>query len=496
MGDTDKHRVLTAAERPQVRLRSSTNIQGNILAPFNKDHQAFLFLSFEQRAKDGNLAGDAARRWLYELTDPSHTHIASTRRVTAFNDEFSYERRRLDGRDPPYLKAVWVNVGLTFSGLCTLRPQLAGDLQQFAAFCRGPAGDGTAALLGDNGESAPEHWVVGGQQPMPDALVTVAADREDELMARVHEERDRAVSARLSVLRVEYGRNLRDASGRAIEHFGFRDGVSQPGIRGFSYPAFRPGGKEDADQPGSALIAAGEFVLGHLTEQAARGQAPPRIPSWMRDGSFQVFRRLTQDVACWHEEMRRLQGPLPSADALAAKMVGRNPDGTPLSPRDRPRGPNDFDYADDPFGYRTPRFAHVRKVNPRTDKANDRAHRLLRRGIPFGPRYDPSAGATDADVERGLLFNAYVASIEDQFEFVQRSWANQLRFPSFLLDADNAQVVDGPDPIIGVRGRPCFLRAEDKPAQELDFRRFVRTTGAAYAFAPSIRTLRWLAGRT
>jgi hypothetical protein len=56
--------------------------------------------------------------------------------------------------------------------------------------------------------------------------------------------------------------------------------------------------------------------------------------------------------------------------------------------------------------------------------------------------------------------------------------------------------VDGPDPIIGVRGRPCFLRAEDKPAQELDFRRFVRTTGAAYAFAPSIRTLRWLAGRT
>jgi hypothetical protein len=50
----------------------------------------------------------------------------------------------------------------------------------------------------------------------------------------------------------------------------------------------------------------------------------------------------------------------------------------------------------------------------------------MHRGIPYG---EPIAGIADPSpeleaAERGLLFAAYMASIEDQFEFVTRRWAN------------------------------------------------------------------------
>ncbi len=44
-------------------------------------------------------------------------------------------------------------------------------------------------------------------------------------------------------------------------------------------------------------------------------------------------------------------------------------------------------------------------------------HRLLRRGIPFGPPW-PDTG------EHGLVFLAYQTSIVRQFEYVQRKWLN------------------------------------------------------------------------
>ena len=73
------------------------------------------------------------------------------------------------------------------------------------------------------------------------------------------------------------------------------------------------------------------------------------------------------------------------------------------------------------------------RFNPRTDlvSAEDRLrHRLLRRGIPFGPQSTstPQDPGDDDGVERGLLFLAYMTSIVDQFEFVMRSWANRADF--------------------------------------------------------------------
>jgi Dyp-type peroxidase family len=478
---------------PDERLKDSQEIQGNILAAFNKPLQQFLFLSFRH-----NQAG--ARAWLRRLARDGR--VATTRDVAAHNLQYrelrkTYGARRLR-REPP-VSQDWMGVGLTSWGLVTLHPELAADLVAFGAFWRGPLGAGTdehghwlapAALVGDEEASDPDGWVVGGpgQDPV-DALVTIAADDEDALGRRVDRELALARECDLAVLEVpqrggaatagQLGRVLPppDGGSGGIEHFGFRDGVSQPSVRGFNRATFRHGRWESERKPGSPIIATGEFVLGYPGERGTYPRTPrPVAPEWMRDGSFQVFLRLTQDVAGWRHQMDRLGSAL--SEDIAAKAIGRRQDGTPLAPEGGGEGLNDFDFADDPEGLHTPRFAHIRLANTRDPMSDSRTHRLLRRGIPFGPLAADPAEAREHDVERGLLLNAFMASIDDQFEFVQRNWLS-----------NPPPTLDGPDPVIGASAQPCVLRRQGQEPVPLDLRRFVRTTGAVYAFAPSLSAL-------
>jgi Dyp-type peroxidase family len=494
---------------PDERLKDSEEIQGNILAAFKNPNQLFMFVNF------GNDQA-AARQWLRRLTE----RVATTRDVAAHNHEYRrlkerYGRARL--RAMPEARRAWTGVGLTSWGLVTLHPELAADLAAYEAFWRGPLGEGTdehgnrtapAVVLGDQEQSDPRNWVVGGpDQPPVDALVTIAADDQDLLQARLDEELAALKVGKDHELRVvevrqpdgstspgQWGATLQGDNG-GIEHFGFKDGVSQPGIRGFTGEEVRNGRLEDRDRPGSPIIATGEFVLGYAGERGSYLRGPrPDPPEWMRDGSFQVFLRLTQDVAGWLEEMERLGTAL--SEDVATKVIGRRRDGTPLAGGGGTEL-NDFDYTNDPLGNATPRFAHIRRANPRDDAVyNDRSHRLLRRGIPFGPFAKDLAEARANPVERGLLLNAFMASIEDQFEVVQRQWASN----SDLLPVTpgrggpESAVTDGPDPLIGASTHPCLLRRDGQNPVPLHLPRFVRTTGAVYAFAPSISTLRRLGG--
>jgi Dyp-type peroxidase family len=473
--------LLPPADLP---LRDSEEIQGNILAGFNKDHQTFLFLRFADTA--------SGRAYITELWP----RIATTKQVATFNAQFSNARRLSGGDDPQTLKALWVNVGLTSHGLRLLAPGIESDLQPFFAFNEGPAR--RAPLLNDAGPSDPAGWVIGGpDQPPVDVIVTVAADDPADLDLELTRQRALAATRTVTILFEQRGETLPEERA-GHEHFGFKDGVSQPAVRGF-HPEnpVKPG--ERLGHPGTEIIAAGEFILGHEGEF---GTQP--VPDWMQDGSFQVFRRLNQDVPGFWAQVLRQRDTLPpddtlSADALAAKLVGRWRSGTPLahapdrdnrSAQDRTRD-NDFKYDDDPDGIKTPRFAHIRKMYPRNHGVfGDRTRRIMRRGVPFGQPFDPSAGrGHGVDAERGLLFNVFMASIEGQFEFLQQTWANESRFPGNVVGDGR---VDGPDPVIGTSPDPVDLRREDRPPAALDFRRFVHATGAVYAFAPSINALRKL----
>jgi deferrochelatase/peroxidase EfeB len=98
-----------------------------------------------------------------------------------------------------------------------------------------------------------------------------------------------------------------------------------------------------------------------------------------------AFRRFLQDNAT-------IAG---GVEALAAKMMGRWRGGAPLvlSP-DRDDADlacdiartNNFNYEDDPRGFKCPRGAHIRRANPRDAAHNSKRHRLMRRGLPYGPR--------------------------------------------------------------------------------------------------------------
>lgn len=408
-------------------LRGSHEIQGNVLAAFNKDHQLFRFVRFT----DDRLG----RTWLAAMLG----HLSTTADVEDFNEVFSLGRT-LFGDDPAGLKATWANVSLTPEGLVELsiNPDATReDLREHFPHTAHQA----ARANGDTDGSAPAHWLFGRADQHVHAVVTVASDDPGRLAATA-----RNLDVLDTLLGVTTVHEQRAATlpgdQRGREHFGYKDGVSQPGVRGFHHEdRDRPGHR--AGRPGSLLVNAGEFVFGHPAESAR-----PDAAAWLTDGSIQVVRRLTQDVEGWHDAVER--------HGLGPRLIGRHPDGRPLAAADG----NDFDYSDDPTGAETPCPAHIRKTNPRAfAHRTPRQHRLLRRGVPFG---------TTDDGERGLVFVAHCTSLAEQFEFVQQTWA---RNPDFAPGERGAPT--GVDPVLGGG--------------------FVRTTGALYALVPSVSTLRLLA---
>ncbi|MGW4895682.1 Dyp-type peroxidase [Kitasatospora sp. NPDC004240] len=489
-----------------LRLRESDEIQGDIVAGFKKDHVTLLFLKFEDAAR--------AREWLRALAP----QIATTRQVAAFNAAFSEARKSSGGDDPRTLKATWLGIGLTYEGMRQLSltdpfekaPPTGSGLEAFR--------DGSAkraGALGDTGDSSPENWLFGDNRNQPvHAVLTIAADDPADLTAAVTAQRESSAEARIVTVFQQNAATLQGAR-RGKEHFGFKDGVSEPGVRFFDRPSgTRP--EEVEGHPGSRIVPAGEFVVG---EQPAPGSFTD-FPVWARNGSFQVVRRLAQDVPGWWAQVSVKLRELKQAKAvpegataewLAARLVGRWRSGAPVckhQDRDVPFDPaaandNDFDFRDDLEGLVTPLFSHLRKTSPRAglqapnpttppfDAAVLDGRRIMRRGAPYGQPFDPAAeGPGGPDDPRGLLFVCYQADIARQFEFIQTAWVDEENFPP------GRHPEPGRDPMIGLPSTIDYeSRGQDGTLKHtpLSFQQFVRTQGSVYCFAPSLSTLRALA---
>lgn len=387
-----------------------------------------------------------------------------------------------------------VNLAFTPSGLAKLGLG-AGALSSFAEeFVSGMAAPFRHAPLGDVEESAPERWEWGAPGDPVDLLVLLFARDEDEL--RAAEADLLGPDAGVRVVRALDTSPLEDR-----EHFGFRDGVAQPWI------------EELGPAPFPDSIKAGEFVLGYPNEYGLLTDVP--AGELGRNGSYLVFRQLSQDVqgfwAFCEEATLRPDGAVDEAarTRLAAKLVGRWPSGAPLAlapDGDRPElaTANDFGYhAEDAAGLRCPVGSHVRRSNPRDSLDPDpgsrrsiavnKRHRLLRRGRTYGPLLARdellSAGAPGEwrDEDRGLHFICLVGNIARQFEFVQRTWINSPRF---------AGLYDAPDPLMGPEppgGRTFTVPALPVRERYTGLPRFVTVRGGAYFFLPGIRALRYLA---
>lgn len=515
------------------------DIQGNIYPGFNKDHQHFFFYRIAEVAR--------AKQFLRAIA-PS---ITSMDEVLEFVTAHRALRLKLGVPEPPGLEATWVNIAFSCRGIEKLAG--AAGVEPFEqSFRQGLAERST--YLGDPTDPAHpghrSHWTVGGPDNEADILVIVASDTVAGLDDRVGAVRKSADSYGLELIFEQRGDTLPGGL-RGHEHFGFKDGVSQPGMRG--KPSLTPGcfitprymvraedNESDNHQrvfakPGQPLVWPGQFLLGEPIQSSnvfvGTGARASNFPAWAASGSFLVCRRLRQDVAAFWNFVAEAASRVDVAPVrFAAALVGRWPSGAPLmrSPASDnaalagdPFANNHFFFDDDTlppsmrpvtgyagdhfapakadmFGAVCPHFAHIRKVNPRdsaTDlgKPHDTLIRLvLRRGIPFGP---PIVGVERPSAEllaqeRGLMFLCYGSTIENQFEFLTRRWANSDIRPNF----------GGHDPIIGQRDqRGHRARFIDMPFGSGTVRitldaEWVTPTGGGYFFAPPIAALTGVLG--
>ena len=149
----------------------------------------------------------------------------------------------------------------------------------------------------------------------------VASDDREDMLAEVERIRESLRNFRKNdgthapsgahVVFKEEGANLPPPlSGH--EHFGFLDGVSQPGIRGrisddpHDVLTVRQNPKDrNQGKPGQDVLWPGEFVFGYAGQDPNKPVEEPGAivdagPDWARNGSFLVFRRLRQDVFALH----------------------------------------------------------------------------------------------------------------------------------------------------------------------------------------------------
>ena len=83
---------------------------------------------------------------------------------------------------------------------------------------------------------------------------------------------------------------------------------------------------------------------------------------------------------------------------------------------------NAFNYADDSNQEFCPFAAHTRKTYPRADipPGTGEQHRIIRRGMQFGPEVTPDEKNQHKTLEdRGLLFHCYQSSLNNGFRFLQ-----------------------------------------------------------------------------
>lgn len=410
-------------------------------------------------------------------------------------------------------------------------------------FITGLAGDESRSRrLGDTGANAPEHWQWGGEFDQTPHILLMLYARKGTL-----DDWKKTIENELFSRAFQLLRTLPTVELEATEPFGFIDGISQPKI---DWAQQQSTDLHERDRYSNQLVV-GEVVLGYRNEyghytprplidpkqdpQACslpKAEDEPAMRDFGRNGSYLVLRQLHQDVPGFWQFIDVASDSDPEKrEQLAASMVGRERDGTPLAPGTPNHIPgipwqshnNHFTYELDAAGTRCPVGAHIRRSNPRTGDyppgvsgfvsriikalgfgkgrpdedliASARFHRLLRRGRSYGPRISPEdAIKPDAPTsERGLQFICLVANISRQFEFVQNAWNISSKFGG---------VQNERDPLLGIR-EPLLNGAHTdhfnhpQPTGPMQttchLPQFITVHGGGYFFMPGLRALQYIA---
>lgn len=370
-----------------------------------------------------------------------------------------------------------------------------------------------ALKLGDIGPSAPETWPSPFDEPSRIHLIaTIYADDVRQLDQVQQHALDRNA---LTLLGTREGRNFRDD----YVHFGYRDNIMQP-----RFERVHDRQRHADGQPRAPL---GTVLLGHPTNLEGLMWRVPQPAALGHNGTFNAFRVLKQDVVGFEAYLDQAASELlehPQVDELlppgaetkiaqvmsvagrhgalreivAANLCGRWRDGTPLALSPDAPDPSvsqsNFDYDGES---RCPYGAHIRRCNPRggqiVQRVANNSRRLVRRGMPYGPAYDPAKRDRDKpEPERGLLGNFIGASLGAQFEAMSCDWLN--------LGLQDPRITGSNDPIVGANDpKTSWFDLPLKSGRAIRLRglpRLVWTRGGAYTFLPSLSAIRYLGSLT
>lgn len=469
----------------------SDDIQGNVLRGYrsNLGFVRHLMLEVADRA--------AARRFLADSAAGNVPVVPAITRDTTWTEK----------------QTMCFNIGLTFEGLRALGTPAASLATFPTEFVAGMTS--RAPRLADVGASAPANWPAPFDQPARVHIVAsvyASSDPGDDGEAILDQVQAQAAQA-FNVIGVRDGRGFPEDK----VHFGYVDSISQP--------RFHP--KAGAVEPMDPL---GTVLLGYPTRLEGLLFRVPEPRQLGFNGTFNAFRILAQDVAGFEGYLDRaaaeLEERLPGnkMDALlkpgdehrivevlfgkrdgqpgnrdrflalreivAAQMCGRWRNGVPLTTCPDVPDPSvsltEFDYG---YNSRCPVGAHTRRVNPRGGPMVQRianfTRRLVRRGMPYGPPYDPARPDSE---ERGLLGNFIGANLGAQFEAIMNDWLNL-----GLQDPDITRIND---PLLGANEPETSLfdmvLKDGTPLRLRGFPRFVTTRGGAYLFIPSLAAIDYL----
>jgi len=392
-----------------------------------------------------------------------------------------------------------VNIGFTWQGFVKLGLPDATLISFPVEFCQGMRQRNR--ILGDVGNSDPEHWDLVWRDDRVHVWLAVNAQNTEELEKRtagVKGLMEETGGARLLATQPASSIYI-DGQPTSKEHFGFTDGFGNPDFEGVernTVPGqgkLTPGGKW-------APLATGEFILGYPDEAQELPLCP--VPYLLGiNGTYMAYRKLHQNVASFRTYLEQKGKEYPGGkEKLAAKFVGRWRDGTPLelSP-DHPdpalaadsHRNTGFTYGNDLDGLRCPIGSHIRRTNPRDafgfNGALVNRRRIMRRGLPYGAYTAEDQAARDDD-EHGIVFMALGASLFRQFEFVQQQWIEY---------GNDAHLGNEKDPLVGRHemGADRFIvQGTADPASPpfvcANLPQFVETRGGAYFFLPSMTALR------
>jgi deferrochelatase/peroxidase EfeB len=454
-------------------------VQGNILRGYRRAIVRHLILEVPERA--------AAQKFFAASVEGGNADVPGITSETPWSQK----------------PDVCFNIGLTYEGLRALGTSDESLATFPTEFIEGMTS--RALKLGDFGSSAPASWPAPFDKPARVHIVASIYADDAAHLDRVQAQ----VAQAFNVLGIRDGRNLAD--GKVF--FGYVDNISQPRFAGIRGPD-----QIKVDEPIDPL---GTVLLGYPTRLEGLMFRVPTPPALGLNGTFNAFRVLAQDAAGFEAYLDKAAKELlahPAVDQLlapghegrigegldrhgalreivAAQMCGRwRRNGVPI--HSSPEWPNpevsltNFDYDS---ASPCPAGAHTRRVNPRGAKIVQRianyTRRLVRRGMSYGPDFDP---ARPDDRERGLLGNFIGASLGAQFEAVMCDWLN--------LGLHDPDVTGANDPLIGANTPETSwfdLSLKNGGSIRLrGFPRFVTTRGGAYTFLPSLPAIKYLSKLT